>query len=97
LATNTGNFTVGNEALTISGPGVVSGGALRNITGSNTWQGKITLAAARIKLGLQDKISLGNLDAFRDWGYAKDYVEAKQEPTVVRVATWNRFIVIKGA
>jgi autotransporter-associated beta strand protein len=45
LATNTGNFTVGNEALTISGPGVVSGGALRNITGSNTWQGKITLAA----------------------------------------------------
>ena len=37
---------------------------------------KITLAAARIKLGLQDKISLGNLDALRDWGYAKDYVEA---------------------
>lgn len=37
---------------------------------------KITLAAARIKLGLQEKISLGNLDALRDWGYAKDYVEA---------------------
>jgi len=37
---------------------------------------KITLAAARIKLGLQDKLSLGNLDALRDWGYAKDYVEA---------------------
>jgi GDPmannose 4,6-dehydratase len=37
---------------------------------------KITLAAARIKLGLQDKICLGNLDALRDWGYAKDYVEA---------------------
>lgn len=37
---------------------------------------KITLAAARIKLGLQDKIHLGNLDAKRDWGYAKDYVEA---------------------
>lgn len=37
---------------------------------------KITLAAARIKLGLQDKIALGNLDALRDWGYAKDYVEA---------------------
>ncbi len=37
---------------------------------------KITLAAARIKLGLQDKIFLGNLDALRDWGYAKDYVEA---------------------
>ena len=37
---------------------------------------KITLAAARICLGLQDTISLGNLDAKRDWGYAKDYVEA---------------------
>ena len=37
---------------------------------------KITLAAARIKLGLQDKIALGNLDACRDGGYAKDYVEA---------------------
>ena len=37
---------------------------------------KITLAAAKIKLGLQDKIALGNLDALRDWGYAKDYVEA---------------------
>lgn len=37
---------------------------------------KITLAAARIKLGLQETISLGNLDAKRDWGYAKDYVEA---------------------
>ena len=37
---------------------------------------KITMAAARIKQGLQDKIALGNLDALRDWGYAKDYVEA---------------------
>lgn len=37
---------------------------------------KITLAAARIKLGLQDKLYLGNLDAKRDWGYAGDYVEA---------------------
>jgi GDPmannose 4,6-dehydratase len=37
---------------------------------------KITMAAARIKLGLQDKIALGNLEALRDWGYAKDYVEA---------------------
>lgn len=37
---------------------------------------KITLAAARIKLGLQSKLKLGNLDAKRDWGYAKDYVEA---------------------
>ena len=37
---------------------------------------KITMAAARIKLGLQDKITLGNLDAYRDWGYAGDYVKA---------------------
>ena len=36
---------------------------------------KITRAATRIKLGLQDKLFLGNLDAQRDWGYAKDYVE----------------------
>lgn len=37
---------------------------------------KITRAATRIKLGLQQKLYLGNLDARRDWGYAKDYVEA---------------------
>jgi GDPmannose 4,6-dehydratase len=36
---------------------------------------KITRAATRIKLGLQDKLFLGNLEAKRDWGYAKDYVE----------------------
>jgi GDPmannose 4,6-dehydratase len=37
---------------------------------------KITRAATRIKLGLQDKLYLGNLEAKRDWGYAKDFVEA---------------------
>ena len=36
---------------------------------------KITLAAARIKQGKQEKLLLGNLDSLRDWGYAKDYVE----------------------
>ena len=36
---------------------------------------KITLAAARIAAGHQDKLYLGNLDALRDWGYARDYVE----------------------
>jgi GDPmannose 4,6-dehydratase len=36
---------------------------------------KITLAAARIAKGLQEKLYLGNLSALRDWGYAKDYVE----------------------
>jgi GDPmannose 4,6-dehydratase len=37
---------------------------------------KITWHAAAIKLGLRDKLALGNLDAKRDWGYAKDYVQA---------------------
>ena len=46
---------------------------------------KITLAAARIAQGYQDKLYLGNMDALRDWGYAKDYVECMwlilQHPT----------------
>ena len=37
---------------------------------------KVTRAATRIKLGLQDKLYVGNVDAKRDWGYAKDFVEA---------------------
>jgi GDPmannose 4,6-dehydratase len=37
---------------------------------------KVTHAAAAIKLGLRTEVALGNLDAERDWGYAKDYVEA---------------------
>jgi GDPmannose 4,6-dehydratase len=37
---------------------------------------KVTNGVARIKLGLQEKITLGNLDAARDWGFAGDYVEA---------------------
>ena len=37
---------------------------------------KITEAAARIKLGLEDELRLGNLDAKRDWGYAEEYVDA---------------------
>jgi GDPmannose 4,6-dehydratase len=44
--------------------------------GQNFVTRKITMGAARIKLGLQDKLYLGNLDARRDWGYAPDYVEA---------------------
>jgi len=44
--------------------------------GENFVSRKITRSAARIKLGLQDKLVLGNLDARRDWGYAKDYVAA---------------------
>ena len=43
--------------------------------GENFVTRKITLGACRIKMGMQDKLYLGNLDARRDWGYAKDYVE----------------------
>ena len=54
---------------------------------------KITRAAARIKLGLQQKLFLGNLDAKRDWGFAGDYVEAmwlmlqQEEPDDYVIAT----------
>ncbi|GIK36396.1 MAG: GDP-mannose 4,6-dehydratase [Chloroflexota bacterium] len=54
---------------------------------------KVTYAAARIKLGLQDAVHLGNLDARRDWGYAGDYVQAmwlmlqQDEPDDYVVAT----------
>jgi GDPmannose 4,6-dehydratase len=44
--------------------------------GENFVTRKITLGAARIKLGLQDKLTLGNLEARRDWGFARDYMEA---------------------
>lgn len=43
--------------------------------GENFVTRKITLAVARISLGLQDHLELGNLSSLRDWGYAKDYVE----------------------
>ena len=54
---------------------------------------KITLAAARIKQGKQDKLYLGNLSSLRDWGYAKDYVECmwlilqQEEPDDFVIAT----------
>jgi GDPmannose 4,6-dehydratase len=54
---------------------------------------KITMAAARIKYGLQEKLYLGNLDAKRDWGFARDYVEAmwlilqQEEPEDFVIAT----------
>ena len=54
---------------------------------------KVTRAAAAIKLGLQDELSLGNLDAERDWGFAGDYVEAMslmlqaEEPADYVIAT----------
>lgn len=54
---------------------------------------KVTNAAARIKLGLQDELVMGNLDAKRDWGYAGDYVKAmwlmlqQEEPDDYVIAT----------
>jgi len=44
--------------------------------GSNFVTNKVVKAAVRIKLGLQDNLELGNLDAYRDWGHSKDYVRA---------------------
>lgn len=60
---------------------------------------KITLAAAKIKLGLQDKLYLGNLSAKRDWGFAGDYVEAmwmmlqKNTPDDYVIATGKTYSV----
>ena len=47
-----------------------------HVRGSNFVTNKVVKAAVRIKLGLQDKLELGNLDAYRDWGHSKDYVRA---------------------
>jgi len=60
---------------------------------------KITRAVARIKLGLQDKVYLGNLDSKRDWGHAKDYVVAQwailqqDEPDDFVIATGKQYSV----
>ncbi len=60
---------------------------------------KITRALARIKAGLQDKLYIGNLNALRDWGHAKDYVEAmwlilqQEEPDDYVIATGEQYSV----
>ena len=60
---------------------------------------KITRSLARIKLGLQKKLYLGNLNALRDWGHAKDYVEAQwlmlqqEKPDDFVIATGKQFSV----
>ena len=62
---------------------------------------KITLAAARIAQGFQDKLYLGNLNALRDWGYAKDYVECmwlilqQKEPDDFVIATGHYHTVVR--
>jgi GDPmannose 4,6-dehydratase len=60
---------------------------------------KITRALARIKLGLQERLFLGNLDARRDWGHARDYVEAQwlmlqqEKPEDFVIATGQQYSV----
>ena len=67
--------------------------------GENFVTRKITRSATRIKLGLQEKLALGNLDARRDWGFAGDYVEAmwmmmqQPEPSDYVVATGENHTV----
>jgi len=56
---------------------------------------KITRAATKIKLGLQDKLFLGNLEAKRDWGYAKDYVDAMWR--MLQQDTPDDFVIATGA
>jgi GDPmannose 4,6-dehydratase len=55
---------------------------------------KITRATARIALGLQDKLYLGNLDAQRDWGHAKDYVKAMW--LILQQDTAEDFVIATG-
>lgn len=55
---------------------------------------KITRAAAKIVLGLQDTLYMGNLDAQRDWGHAKDYVEAMY--LILQQATPDDFVIATG-
>ena len=67
--------------------------------GENFVTRKITLAAARIACGLQEKLYLGHLDSLRDWGYAKDYVECmwlmlqQDEPDDFVIATGEQHSV----
>ncbi|MFC0516252.1 GDP-mannose 4,6-dehydratase [Mucilaginibacter angelicae] len=55
---------------------------------------KITRAAAKIAMGLQDKLYLGNLDAQRDWGHAKDYVEAMY--LILQQETAEDYVIATG-
>ena len=59
--------------------------------GSNFVTNKVAKAAARIKLGLQDKLELGNMDSYRDWGHSKDYVRAMH--AIINHDTPDDFVV----
>ena len=62
--------------------------------GENFVTRKITLAACRIAQGYQDKLYLGNLDARRDWGYARDYVECMWH--ILQHDTPEDFVIATG-
>ena len=62
--------------------------------GSNFVTNKVVKSAVKIKLGLQDKLELGNMDAYRDWGHSKDYVKAMN--MIVNHDTPDDFVVATG-
>ena len=62
--------------------------------GSNFVTNKVVKAAVRIKLGLQDTLELGNMDAYRDWGHSKDYVKAMN--MIVNHTEPDDFVVSTG-
>tara|TARA_R110002110_G_scaffold132836_1_gene314744 strand:- start:578 stop:1573 length:996 start_codon:yes stop_codon:yes gene_type:complete len=59
--------------------------------GSNFVTNKVVKAACKIKLGLQDKLELGNIDSYRDWGHSKDYVKAMH--LIMNHSTADDFVV----
>ncbi len=62
--------------------------------GTNFVTNKVVKTAVEIKLGLKDKLELGNMDSFRDWGHSKDYVRAMN--MIVNHDTPDEFIVATG-
>jgi len=62
--------------------------------GENFVTRKITRSAGRIKMGLQDKLYLGNIEAKRDWGHAKDYVEAMWK--ILQQKTPDDYVISTG-
>ena len=62
--------------------------------GSNFVTNKVVKTAVEIKLGLKDKLELGNLDSYRDWGHSKDYVKAMH--MIINHDTPDEFIVATG-
>jgi GDPmannose 4,6-dehydratase len=62
--------------------------------GSNFVTNKVVKSAVRIKLGLEDHLELGNLDAYRDWGHSKDYVRAMH--SIINHDVADDFVVATG-